>query len=113
MNEEQKSNPLVGDGYCQDQMNTANCNFDGGDCCGSCIIRDHCSDCICHEKDSDDFNPLLGNGYCDDQLNKEDCNYDGGDCCLSCREEDTWRSTFCDDCLCYEGGIVTSNTDCK
>ena len=31
-------NALVGDGYCQDLTNTAECNFDGGDCCGSCKI---------------------------------------------------------------------------
>ena len=32
------SNALVGDGYCNDEMNTAECNFDGGDCCGHCEI---------------------------------------------------------------------------
>jgi hypothetical protein len=32
------NNALVGDGYCQDLTNTAECNFDGGDCCGSCKI---------------------------------------------------------------------------
>ena len=32
------NNALVGDGYCQDLTNTAECNFDGGDCCGSCIL---------------------------------------------------------------------------
>ena len=29
-------NALVGDGHCNDEMNTAECNFDGGDCCGHC-----------------------------------------------------------------------------
>ena len=32
-----------------DESNNANCNFDGGDCCGSCAITDYCSDCLCHE----------------------------------------------------------------
>ena len=26
-------NPLVGDGICQDQTNTGDCDFDGFDCC--------------------------------------------------------------------------------
>ena len=30
------SNALVGDGYCNDELNIAECNFDGGDCCGHC-----------------------------------------------------------------------------
>ena len=30
------SNALVGNGYCDDEMNIAECNFDGGDCCGQC-----------------------------------------------------------------------------
>ena len=29
-------NALAGDGHCNDEMNTAECNFDGGDCCGPC-----------------------------------------------------------------------------
>ena len=24
----------IGDGYCDDTANNANCNYDGGDCCG-------------------------------------------------------------------------------
>ena len=27
---------MVGNGYCNDETNTAECNFDGGDCCSHC-----------------------------------------------------------------------------
>ena len=35
----------VGDGYCDDYNNSADCNYDGGDCCyGSHGL---CEDCLC------------------------------------------------------------------
>merc|ERR1712227_1111950 len=40
---------LVGDGYCDDATNTFNCNYDGGDCCGSYINTEYCSECQCLE----------------------------------------------------------------
>ena len=42
-------NQIVGDGYCHDKTNNAECNFDGGDCCLSCKITTFCSECVCHE----------------------------------------------------------------
>ena len=27
----------IGDGFCDDELNTEECNFDGGDCCGHCV----------------------------------------------------------------------------
>ena len=39
---------LLGDGLCNDESNNAECNFDGGDCCGGCIISNYCTECICH-----------------------------------------------------------------
>ena len=42
------TNPLVGDGYCNDETNNPNCNFDGGDCCGPCLNKEFCSECLCH-----------------------------------------------------------------
>ena len=33
--------PLVGNGFCNDETNNFKCNFDGGDCCGLCILKDH------------------------------------------------------------------------
>ena len=42
--------PLVGNGVCNDDANTADCNYDGGDCCLSPVNTEHCSDCACHLK---------------------------------------------------------------
>ena len=39
---------MIGNGYCNDETNNIDCNFDGGDCCGNCANADHCSDCVCH-----------------------------------------------------------------
>ena len=36
-----------GNGYCDDANNNIACNFDDGDCCGSCVNREFCSDCLC------------------------------------------------------------------
>ena len=38
---------LVGDGYCEDLVNTAVCNFDGGDCCGKHVNVEYCEECQC------------------------------------------------------------------
>ena len=38
---------LVGDGYCDDVTNTADCNYDGGDCCLDAIQTNFCFNCIC------------------------------------------------------------------
>ena len=44
------NHPLVRDGHCQDETNNFDCNYDGGDCCGSCSVNpEHCTECICHE----------------------------------------------------------------
>lgn len=39
-------NPLVGDGLCHDEINNADCNYDGGDCCVN-VNTDQCSECKC------------------------------------------------------------------
>ena len=43
---EDNSNPLVENGFCNDETNTEECIYDGGDCCGSDINpdinTDHC-----------------------------------------------------------------------
>ena len=36
-----------GDGYCDDVNNNAECNYDGGDCCGDNVILTYCSICQC------------------------------------------------------------------
>ena len=38
---------LFADGYCNDENNKADCAYDGGDCCLSSPITDHCSQCAC------------------------------------------------------------------
>ena len=35
--------PWIGDGFCDDQYNIPECNYDGGDCCGSCTNTNHCT----------------------------------------------------------------------
>ena len=43
---------LVGDAFCDDDLNTLDCHFDGGDCCGSEANLDYCILCECREIDS-------------------------------------------------------------
>ena len=39
----------IGDGYCDDGNNNADCGYDGGDCCGFRINTDYCFECLCLE----------------------------------------------------------------
>ena len=76
----------VDNGYCDDANNYAICNYDGGDCCGSCVNIEYCTECLCHSNETIsmlDSNGAryIGNGFCDDGLNKAECSFDGGDCC--------------------------------
>ena len=89
---------LAGDGYCQDETNTAECSYDGGDCCLLTINSEHCTECICHHQENcgaEFFHPLVGDGYCQDETNNGACNYDGGDCCLP-----NTNSDQCTECIC-------------
>ena len=98
--------PNAYNGYCNDESNIAKCNYDGGDCCGTCVITNHCSeycsDCICYHQENcaAGVHPLVGNGYCNDETNNVDCNYDGGDCCGTCVNTDQ-----CSECACH-GDII-------
>jgi hypothetical protein len=38
-----------GDGDCDDQNNTEECGYDGGDCCGDNVVTTHCTECQCLE----------------------------------------------------------------
>ena len=76
------SNPLVGNGLCNEETNNNECNFDGGDCCPNSF--------------------LIANGYCNDETNKKECSYDGGDCCVNVDKE------YCTDCTCFGVGFITS-----
>lgn len=37
----------VGDGFCDDETNDEDCNYDGGDCCTENPNVDYCNDCEC------------------------------------------------------------------
>ena len=40
---------FLGDGFCDDAYNNLDCNYDGGDCCGSNVNTLFCSECQCLE----------------------------------------------------------------
>ena len=89
---------LIGDGYCNDETNILDCGYDGGDCCGSCVITDYCTkcECIANITENEIPNALVGNGYCNDVTNNQECNFDGGECCLSDVITD-----HCTNCTCH------------
>merc|ERR1711992_375708 len=33
---------FIGDGYCDDELNKEECNYDGGDCCGMSLDNNFC-----------------------------------------------------------------------
>ena len=39
---------MIGNGYCNDETNNADCIYDGGECCGACTNTDNCLACLCH-----------------------------------------------------------------
>ncbi|CAN0440595.1 unnamed protein product, partial [Pylaiella littoralis] len=120
----------IGNGYCDQDNNKAECAYDGGDCCScTCEAADNswdddysCSEFACIDPaatcvDDDDITAEmvencgyvtgLGNGYCDQDNNKAECGYDGGDCC-SCTctvPENEWDddySYYCRDFACID-----------
>ena len=126
---------MVGDGFCNDETNNPECNYDGGDCCGSCVVKQYCSDCEClggENTGNDLSSPSIGDGICHDDNNIADCNYDGLDCCSV--STDLIGNGFCNDetnnpycnydggdcclfnpnteqcsqCLCSSSGVITS-----
>ena len=86
---------VVGVGFCDDETNNADCIYDGGDCCGSCVVTDHCSQCICLGG-ADTTNVLVGDGFCNDETNNFNCHYDFGDCCGY-----NVNSEHCTECTCF------------
>ena len=38
---------FMGDGMCDDSLNTKVCDYDSGDCCLSAIDKSNCIDCFC------------------------------------------------------------------
>ena len=96
-----KYQTLVANGFCNDEANTPECDYDGGDCCGNCINIELCLTCTCLNGGAGNgiSYSMIGDGYCDDGLNHATCNYDGNDCCGNCINIE-----FCSDCSCLHGG---------
>ena len=88
----------INDGYCNDETNIPECNYDGGDCCGSCINTDYCTNCTCigNVIGNGIPNPLVGDGFCNDETNNAGCYYDGLDCCRS-----PVNTELCSNCTCH------------
>ena len=88
----------MADGFCNDETNNEECLYDGGDCCGSCVNRDYCTNCFCIGNVTGDGipNALVGNGFCEDETNNAECNYDLGDCCYT-----NINTELCSECVCY------------
>ena len=40
----------INDGFCDDINNNNECDYDGGDCCGTRANKEFCSDCLCKSK---------------------------------------------------------------
>ena len=109
------ANPTYkGDGFCDDEANNLDCDYDGGDCCLDEINDSYCTDCWCYATSSQHMSLLnstsssgcvlpdyKGDGYCDDDNNVEDCEYDGGDCCAG-------DLSLCTTCACLDTGYTGS-----
>ena len=86
----------MNNGYCHDHVNNAECNYDGGDCCGPNVNKKNCADCICYSQNCDGPLELISDGFCNDETNNANCNFDGGDCCGDCT-----NTNHCLNCVCY------------
>ena len=103
------TNARVGNGLCNDETNVDNCNFDGGDCCGTCVNSKYCSACECIGENSGDIvNAFLDNGLCEDELNYGECMFDGLDCC----GYDSWNDGDYDDTHDIAPGDTVMCTEC-
>ena len=97
----------IGDGFCQDEVNNADCNYDGGDCCNPTVLNNNCADCKCKNgtnlvttfkkiKCPSDLEPYTNNGKCNDEANIPECDYDTNECCGS------GNFDFCTECKCLD-----------
>ena len=94
---------VIGNGFCNDEANNPECNYDSGDCCGSCINTDYCIECACTGNVMGNVvqNALVGDGVCNDETNNFDCHYDGFDCC-----QDPVDKSLCINCSCHGELII-------
>ena len=97
----------VGDGYCHDETNNPDCNYDGGDWCGPCVVTQFCSECECRGNVTGNgiSSPSVGDGICNDETNNGECNYDGGDCCWNVNTD------YCSVCMCHNPECVPGVND--
>ena len=113
----------INDGFCDDECNHPNYNYDGGDCCLDIVNNAKCIDCYCYEdcsihtlrfNDDKDLQPdsecyevedfniedcealSLNDGICDDGCNNHFFDFDHQDCCLPDPSYVTCRR-----CICY------------
>ena len=99
----------IGDGYCDDENNNDDCNFDGGDCCKPNVNTQYCTECICYANiNCDGPLDLIDNGICNDETNTAWCNYDGGDCCGECT-----NTELCTTCVCHAEAQPAIDHSCK
>ena len=89
----------IGDGFCDDVNNKAQCKFDFGDCCNNKnpdydIYCYNCTECEILKEEPCVYS-WFGDNYCDDYNNNELCKFDGGDCC---NNTDSEKHKYCDTC---------------
>ena len=102
-------------GFCNDESNTIECAWDGGDCCGDNVDMSRCDFCECLEPWS---YKLLANGECNDETNIEERNWDGGDCCGDglygkVKIVDHLGDPTCSSCECLEPSSRWNDNNCE
>ena len=99
---------LVGNGFCNNETNNPDCNYDGGDCC---VVNANTT-CYFLETCAAGYHPLVGNGFCNNDTNIAECEYDGLDCCTNVGDGICNDGTNRLECN-YDGGdcCVNVNTD--
>ena len=118
---------LVGDNYCDDEANIAECGYDLKDCCDIESDRSTCKDCLCYIPEDKEimledqfqkkcsasvWSTYFGDGLCDLGFNNEEHFFDIGDCCLenSFCVSSTFLTTTGD--FCEEDNCIQSNIFC-
>ena len=113
---------IIGDEYCDDEANIAECGYDFEDCCDMDSDRTLCTDCFCYipeeeiimldedyEKNCQKSEVLhLGDGLCDLLKNDKENYFDVGDCCL---ENPICMSSLIT-LMCPENVCIKSNIFC-
>ncbi|CAM9891772.1 unnamed protein product, partial [Pylaiella littoralis] len=125
----------ISDGFCDQDNNSEECGYDGGDCCPCTCddannvlgYGDSCTEFACIDPDAPCVNdddatvdkleacfPAqgIGNGYCDMGNNKEECGFDGGDCCeCTCEDRPNQKCGQGSGFACIDPGAVCVNDD--